>query len=93
MAEAVRNRSPWFLSAPGLVLFAALLGAPLILTVMLSFYQFDYSSGGILADFSLVNYKDVLTDSYFHKIFGRTFGVALLAHRSPIVNPFCRSQK
>ena len=78
MAEAAQARSPWFLSAPGLILFAALLGAPLVLTVMLSFYQFDYSTGGIQPAFSLANYLDVLTDSYFHRIFGRTFGVALL---------------
>jgi len=78
MADPAPARSPWLLSAPGLILFAALLGAPLILTVMLSFYQFDYSTGGIQPAFSLVNYLDVLTDSYFHRIFGRTFGVALL---------------
>jgi len=78
MAEAAQARSPWFLSAPGLILFAALLGAPLVLTVMLSFYQFDYSTGGIQPAFSFANYLDVLTDSYFHRIFGRTFGVALL---------------
>ena len=78
MAEAQPDRTPWVLSGPGLVLFGALLGAPLVMTVMLSFYQFDYSTGGIQAGFSLVNYLDVLSDSYFHRIFGRTFGLALL---------------
>lgn len=78
MAEAQPDRTPWFLSGPGLVLFGTLLGAPLVMTVMLSFYQFDYSTGGIQAGFSLVNYLDVLSDSYFHRIFGRTFGLALL---------------
>ncbi|MCB1471469.1 MAG: ABC transporter permease [Rhodobiaceae bacterium] len=78
MADGSRDNAPWFLSAPGLALFAALLGAPLVLTVMLSFYQFDYSTGGIQPAFSFTNYLDVLSDSYFHKIFGRTFGVALL---------------
>ncbi len=78
MAEARSDNAPWFLSGPGLLLFAALLGAPLIMTLMLSFYQFDYSTGGIQQAFSFSNYVEVLSDSYFHKIFGRTFGVALL---------------
>lgn len=78
MAEARGSEAPWFLSGPGLLLFAALLGAPLIMTLMLSFYQFDYATGGIQPSFSLANYTEVLSDSYFHKIFGRTFGVALL---------------
>lgn len=78
MAEARGDNAPWFLSGPGLLLFAALLGAPLIMTLMLSFYQFDYATGGIQPGFSFSNYIEVLSDSYFHKIFGRTFGVALL---------------
>ena len=78
MAEARSDNAPWFLSGPGLLLFAALLGAPLIMTLMLSFYQFDYATGGIQQAFSFSNYVEVLSDGYFHKIFGRTFGVALL---------------
>jgi len=79
MAEtAEERRAPWLLSGPGLVFFAALLGAPLAMTLLLSFYQFDYASGGIIATFSLANYAEVLGDPYFHEIFGRTFGVALL---------------
>jgi len=78
MAEGSASRAPWLLSGPGLALFAALLGAPLVMTFMLSFYQFDYSTGGIQPGFSLVNYLEVVQDSYFHLIFGRTFGVALL---------------
>ena len=60
MAEARKDRTPWFLSGPGLLLFGALLGAPLIMTVMLSFYQFDYSTGGIQAGFNLTNYLEVI---------------------------------
>ena len=73
------RRAPWLLSGPGLALFAALLGAPLVMTLLLSFYQFDYASGGIVQTFSLANYAEVLSDPYFHEIFGRTFGVALLS--------------
>ena len=79
MSEERRTRqAPWLLSLPGLVFFAALLGAPLIMTLLLSFYQFDYASGGIIATYQLANYVEVLSDPYFHKIFGRTFGVALI---------------
>ena len=78
MAEARSDNCALVPLRPGLLLFAALLGAPLIMTLMLSFYQFDYATGGIQQGFSFSNYIEVLSDSYFHKIFGRTFGVALL---------------
>jgi putative spermidine/putrescine transport system permease protein len=78
MAKASADRAPWLLSGPGLALFAALLGAPLVMTFMLSFYQFDYATGGIQPGFSLANYLEVIEDDYFHLIFGRTFGIAFL---------------
>ena len=68
---------PWLLSAPGVTMFAALLGTPLLLTLILSFYSFDFTAG-IQTEFTLANYTEVLADSYFHLIFGRTFGIALL---------------
>jgi len=75
---AASSRAPWLLSGPGLLFFAALLGAPLVMTVLLSFNQYDYASGGIVEGFSLTNYLEVVTDPYFHTIFGRTFGVAFV---------------
>jgi len=79
VAEVGYRRSrPYALTAPGLVLFATLLGVPLITTLILSFYSFDYSTGGIQSGFQIGNYLEILQDSYFHLIFGRTFGVALL---------------
>ncbi len=78
MAEAAgRATSPYLLSSPGLILFATLLGTPLVLTFALSFYHFDFTTG-IHPGFTLSNYLEILSDSYFHVIFGRTFGVALL---------------
>lgn len=68
---------PWTLSGPGLALFAALLGMPLILTLLLSFNRFDFTTG-IQPGFTFANYWEVLSDSYFHLIFGRTFGIAFL---------------
>lgn len=75
-ASATVDRRPYWLSAPGLVLFVSMLGTPLLLTFLLSFYGFDFTKG-IQPGFSFDNYIEVLGDSYFHKIFGRTFAIAL----------------
>lgn len=75
-AAATTDRQPYWLSAPGLVLFVSMLGTPLLLTFLLSFYGFDFTKG-IQPGFSFANYVEVLGDSYFLKIFGRTFAIAL----------------
>lgn len=66
----------WLLSAPALTLFIVLLFIPLLMTFVLSFNSFDFY-GGIGTDISLANYAEVLGDSYFYEIFGRTFAIAL----------------
>ena len=67
----------YLLSTPATLLFLGLLGMPLLLTLVLSFYHFDFTTG-IHPGFSFANYLEVLTDSYFHEIFLRTFGIALV---------------
>ncbi|MFX1675281.1 ABC transporter permease [Paraburkholderia sp. A2WS-5] len=67
----------WLMSAPALLLFAALVLVPLAMTFALTFYRFDPSSGPVAA-FDLHNYVEVLGSSYFHTIFLRTFGIAAL---------------
>ncbi|TDG04036.1 ABC transporter permease [Paraburkholderia guartelaensis] len=67
----------WLMSAPALLLFAALVLVPLAMTFALTFYRFDPMSGPIAA-FDLHNYIEVLGSSYFHTIFLRTFGIAAL---------------
>ncbi len=67
----------WLMSAPALLLFATLVLVPLAMTFALTFYRFDPASGPIAA-FGLHNYVEVLGSSYFHTIFLRTFGIALL---------------
>jgi putative spermidine/putrescine transport system permease protein len=67
----------WLMSAPALLLFATLVLVPLAMTLALTFYRFDPASGPIAA-FGLHNYIEVLGSSYFHTIFLRTFGIALL---------------
>jgi len=66
----------WLLSAPALTLFIVLLFIPLLMTFVLSLNSFDFY-GGIGTDISLANYAEVLGDSYFYEIFGRTFAIAL----------------
>lgn len=65
------------LSAPGAGLFAVILGVPLVMTLLLSFHQYDFTLG-VLPTYTFAHYLEVLSDSYFHVIFGRTFGIALL---------------
>ncbi|AJP57896.1 ABC transporter permease [Pandoraea vervacti] len=66
----------WVMSAPAMLLFVALVLIPLLMTLALTFYQFDPASGPIAA-FQFENYREVLFDSYFHTIFLRTFGISL----------------
>jgi putative spermidine/putrescine transport system permease protein len=67
----------WLMSAPALILFATLVLVPLAMTLALTFYRFDPAVGPIAA-FDFHNYVEVLGSSYFHTIFLRTFGIALL---------------
>ena len=69
---------PYFLSAPAFLLYIGMFLIPLIMTLMLSFYTYNESQGGIIPGFSFVNYVEVVTDSYFHKIFLRTLWMAIL---------------
>lgn len=74
--EDQRTLTPWFLSAPALLLFLLLLLVPLVMTFILSFNSFSFY-GGIRPTLGLGNYTDVLGDSYFYEIFLRTFLIAL----------------
>ena len=67
----------WLLGAPALVLFAALVLAPLAMTLVLTFYRFDPSVGPIAA-FQFGNYVNVLSSPYYQTIFLRTFGIAAI---------------
>ena len=69
--------TPYWLTAPGTLVILALVAAPLVLTLSLSFYPFD-SATGIGSTLTWANYRDVLTDSYYHEIFLRSFWLALL---------------
>ncbi|MEQ4618946.1 MAG: ABC transporter permease [Corticimicrobacter sp.] len=74
-ADRSRRMAPWLLSGPALVLFLAMLLAPLLLTGILSFHVFD-GIGTIDESYSLKNYLEILSDDYYHEIFLRTAGMA-----------------
>ncbi len=70
-------RAPWLLAAPALLLFVGLLVVPMIMIAVLSFHAFD-GTLGILPAYTWANYREVLGDSYYHDIFLRTAGLALV---------------
>lgn len=69
--------APWLLSAPALFLFIGLLLVPLALNAILSFNVFD-GSRGVLPVLTWANYLEILGDEYYHEIFLRTGGLALV---------------
>ena len=68
----------YLLSAPALALFFGLLVLPLTLTLVLSFNVFDYEVGVKSGEWTLAQYANLLTDSYFYEIFLRTFWISAL---------------
>lgn len=76
MSGAMHKATPWWLSAPALLLFAALLVVPLALTAVLSFNVYDPATGPKTGEFTLEHYTHVFTDSYYHGIFWRTFWIS-----------------
>ncbi|MCF7532447.1 ABC transporter permease [Pseudomonas petrae] len=68
----------YLLSAPALALFFGLLVLPLMLTLVLSFNVFDYEVGVKGGEWTLAQYANLVTDSYFYEIFLRTFWISAL---------------
>lgn len=68
----------YLLSTPALVLFIGLLVLPLLLTLVLSFNVFDYEVGVKGDAWTLAQYLNLITDSYFYEIFFRTFWISAL---------------
>lgn len=78
LSDIRRGGRGYLLSAPALVMFTCLLLVPLALTLILSFNVFDYEVGVKSDSYTLANYGEVLTDSYFYEIFLRTFWISAL---------------
>ncbi|PZN98158.1 MAG: ABC transporter permease [Hyphomicrobiales bacterium] len=85
MSLAVTERNaPFLLTGPALLVFLGLVIVPLGMTVLLSFYDWGQYKG-IVPEFTLKNWIEVFTDSYFFEIFMRTFRIAILVTLAAIV--------
>lgn len=85
MSRLVTERSaPFLLTGPALLVFLGLVIIPLGMTVLLSFYDWGQYKG-IVPDFTLKNWIEVFTDSYFFEIFMRTFRIAILVTLASIL--------
>jgi putative spermidine/putrescine transport system permease protein len=67
--------TPYLLTAPALLLCACLLLVPLGATVLLSFYDWRPYKG-IVEEFTLKNWVEIVSDSYFLEIYARTLRIA-----------------
>ena len=76
-AVADTRGTPYWLTGPALLVFLGLVIIPLGMTVLLSFYDWGQYKG-IVPDFTLKNWTEIATDSYFLEIFLRTFRIAVL---------------
>src|SRR5471032_2765350 len=68
---------PYLLVLPALLLFALVVIVPLGMTVALTFHDWGQYKG-IDPVFILKNWREVLKDSYYYEVFGRTFRIAVL---------------
>lgn len=68
--------APLLMSTPALVVFGLFFAAPLALTGVLSLYGF-ITAGTFDPTPTVANYQDVVTDSYYHEVFLRTYLIAL----------------
>ncbi|KPH73651.1 ABC transporter permease [Bosea vaviloviae] len=85
MSVAVTERNaPFLLTGPALLVFLGLVIIPLGMTVLLSFYDWGQYKG-IVPEFTLKNWIEVFTDSYFFEIFMRTFRIAILVTLASIL--------
>jgi putative spermidine/putrescine transport system permease protein len=75
--ERAVKATPYLLVLPALLLFAAIVIVPLAMTVALSFHDWGQYKG-IEPVFILKNWREVLEDSYYYEVFGRTFRIAAL---------------
>jgi putative spermidine/putrescine transport system permease protein len=73
----VRPWAPYLLSLPGLLLFAAIVIAPILMTGLLSFQRWDRVAG-IENVLVLDHWREVFSDSYFAEMFLRTLRLAVL---------------
>lgn len=71
------TRTAYALAGPALLVFLGLVVTPLVMTALLSFYDWGQYRG-IVAEPTLKNWIEVFTDTYYLEIFLRTLRIALL---------------
>ena len=71
------TRTAYALAGPALLVFGGLVATPLVMTALLSFYDWGQYRG-IVAEFTAKNWVEVFTDPYYLEIFVRTLRIALL---------------
>ncbi|SDH27308.1 ABC transporter permease [Bosea robiniae] len=69
--------TPYWMTGPALAIFLALVIIPLGMTVLLAFYDWGQYKG-IVAEFTLKNFREIFSDSYFLEVFLRTLRIAVL---------------
>ncbi|WP_299847681.1 ABC transporter permease [uncultured Paracoccus sp.] len=84
MASHRRRLNAYFLSAPAAILIVAFLVTPILSTVLLSLREYS-TYGGISDTISLLNYRDIFTDSYFAEVLLRTMKISLLVTLGALV--------
>lgn len=85
MTLAIPQRAtPYALTGPALAVFLGLVIIPLGMTVLLSFYDWGQYKG-IVPEFTLKNWIEIATDSYFFEIFMRTFRISVLVTLATIL--------
>jgi len=70
------KKVPFLLVSPAVLFYSIFLVTPLIITFLMSFHGYSMYTG-ISDDYTLANYIEVLTDSYFYEIFLRTFTMSV----------------
>lgn len=71
------SRTGWLLVAPATLLFIGIVLIPLVMTAVLSFNEWGQYTG-IVNTITLKNWYEVLGDSYYLQVFGRTLRIALI---------------
>jgi spermidine/putrescine transport system permease protein len=71
------RRRPWLLLAPALVTLVVLMILPIGIMTMFSFYQFE-TAGVETEIFTLENWQEFFTDSFYHKFLWKTIRVAAI---------------
>lgn len=72
-----RSAQPYWLAGPGVLLALCFVAVPLVLTFGLSFSPFSDQTG-IGHGVTIANYVQIASDDYFHEIFLRTIGLAVM---------------